>query len=70
MDDMISLKVFALVAVIFGVAGLLAGNPLFLAVAGLAVSNLIGAFLMGGEDFTKRRSADRRRRRSPVSPVT
>ncbi len=68
MDDMIPLKVFALVALIFGLAGLLAGNPVFLAVAGLAVSNLIGAFLMGGEDMTRRRRRREAGTRSPFNP--
>ena len=68
MDDMIPLKIFALVALIFGLAGFLAGNPVFLAIAGLSVSNLIGAFLMGGEDFTRRRTPHRHGARSPVSP--
>ncbi len=65
MDDMIPLKIFALVALIFGVAGLLAANPVFLAIAGLSVSNLIGTFLMGGEDFSRRRTP---RRRTDISP--
>ena len=68
MDDMIPLKVFALVALIFGLAGLLAGNLVFLAVAGLAVSNLIGAFLMGGEDMTRRRRPRQAGTQSPFNP--
>lgn len=68
MDDMIPLKIFALLALIFGLAGLLAGNPVFLAIAGLAVSNLIGTFLMGGEDFTRRRKAHRHGVQSPAGP--
>ncbi len=70
MDDMIPLKIFALVALIFGLAGFLAGNPLFLAVAGLAISNLIGAFLMGGEDITRRRRPRRPGTRSPFNPAS
>ena len=70
MDDTISLKIFALVALIFGLAGLLAGNLVFLGISGLAISNLIGAFLMGGEDFTKRRTPRRQGTRSPASPTS
>ena len=55
MDDMIYLKVFAVAAVIFGLAGFLAGNPVYLAIAALAVSNLIGSFLMGGEQLGRHR---------------
>ena len=68
MDDTITLKIFDIVALIFGLAGFLAGNPVFLAIAGLSVSNLIGTFLMGGEDFTRRRTTHRRSTRSPSSP--
>ncbi len=68
MDDTIPLKIFALVALIFGLAGLLAGKPLFLAIAGLAISNLIGTFLMGGEDVTRR--PRRARTRSPFDPTS
>ncbi len=70
MDDTITLKIFAIVALIFGLAGFLSGNPVFLAIAGLSVSNLIGAFLMGGQDITRRRTAHRHDTRSPSSPGT
>ncbi len=48
---------FATATAIFGLAGILTGNLVYLGIAGLAVSNLIGSFLMGGEQLSRRRAS-------------
>lgn len=55
MEDTIYLKVFATAMAIFGLAGILTGNPIYLGIAALALSNLIGSFLMGGDQLGRRR---------------
>ena len=57
MDDTIHLKLFVIVAVIFGLAGILTGNMVYVSIAALAVSNLIGSILMGGDQFGRRRTS-------------
>lgn len=65
MDDTIFLRLFAVFAIVFGLAGLVTATPITLAIAALALSLLFGELLMGGDDITRRRS---RRRRKNISP--
>ena len=68
MDDTIHRKVFATVAVIFGLAGILTGNMVYVSIAALAVSILIGSLLMGGEQSGRRRTSSGRANRGPEYP--
>lgn len=64
MDDTIFLRLFGVLTVVFGLAGLVTGTPITLAIAALALSLLFGEILMGGDDITRRRSS----RRTGISP--
>ncbi len=68
MEDTIYLKVFGTAVVIFGLAGILTGNMAYLAIAALAVSNLIGSLLMGGEQLGRRRTPSNRTSSRPDHP--